>query len=122
MLFYEKTLFRTIVFKSQRKGNDFMILIDIGLNILYYLLHIYALCLVIAGILSFVSANPMNPIVSFFRVITAPPCRALIRKYPKLLVRTENGYLDLSPIVLLLIIGCAMIVVQKVAFYLGIFI
>ena len=99
-----------------------MIVFDIGLNILYYLLNIYAICLVIAGVLSFVSANPMNPIVTFFRVITAPPCRALTRKYPKLFVRTETGYLDLSPIVLLLIIGCAMIVVQKLAFYLGILI
>lgn len=99
-----------------------MMIIDIFLNILYYLLHIYAICLVIAGVLSFVGANPYNPIVTFFRVITAPPCRALTQKFPKLVMQTGNGFIDLSPIVLLLILGCLMIIVQKVGFYLGIII
>jgi uncharacterized protein YggT (Ycf19 family) len=99
-----------------------MLVVDICLTILYYLLNMYAICLIIAGVLSFVGASPMNPIVTFFRVITTPPCRALIRKFPKLLVRTENGFLDLSPIVLLLILGCLMIVIQKIGLYLGIYV
>jgi YggT family protein len=99
-----------------------MIILDIFLNILYYVLHIYAICFVIAGILSFVNASPYNPIVTFFRVVTAPPCRFLVKRYPKLMVRTDSGYMDLSPIVFLLIIGCVLIVIQKIAFYLGIYI
>lgn len=99
-----------------------MIIVDIFLTILYYILHIYAICVIIAGVLSFVGANPMNPFVTFFRVITTPPCNALIKKFPKLLVRTGNGFLDLSPVVLLLILGCLMIIVQKVALYMGIYV
>ena len=78
--------------------------------------------MVIAGVLSLVGANPMNPVVTFFRVITTPPCRMLIKKFPKLVVRTGNGFMDLSPIVLILLIACLMIIVQKVGFYLGIYI
>lgn len=99
-----------------------MFLIDIFLTIVYYILNMYAFCLVIAGVLSLVGANPMNPVVTFFRVITTPPCQYLVRKFPKLLVRTETGYMDLSPIALILVIGCLMIVVQKIGFYLGIMI
>ena len=99
-----------------------MILIDIILTIVYYILQIYVICMVIAGVLSLVGANPMNPVVTFFRVITTPPCRMLIKKFPKLVVRTGNGFMDLSPIVLILLIACLMIIVQKVGFYLGIYI
>lgn len=99
-----------------------MIIFDILLNIIYYVLHIYVFCIIIAGVLSFVGANPYNQIVTFFRIITTPPCKMLVKKYPKLLIRTENGFIDLSPVILLLIIGCLMIIVQKVGFYMGIYI
>lgn len=98
-----------------------MFLIDVVLTIAYYIIHIYAICLVIAAILSFVGANQTNPIVGFFTAITQPPCRALSRKFPKLIMRAGHGYLDLSPIVLLLALGCLMIVIEKLAYYLGIY-
>ncbi|MES2615444.1 MAG: YggT family protein [Bdellovibrionota bacterium] len=98
-----------------------MPLIDIFLTLAHYLLQIYSLCLVVAGVLSFVGANPNNGFVVFFRAITAPPCRMLTQKFPKLIIRTGNGFLDLSPIVLLLILGCLMIIIEKVAFYLKIY-
>ena len=98
-----------------------MLLIEIILSILYYLLNFYILCVVIGGVLSLVGANPANPIVVFLNVLTRPPCRALARKFPKLLVRSEQGFLDLSPVVLVLILGCALIVLQKVALHLGIY-
>jgi len=104
------------------KGDVIMILLDIFLTIVYYLLQVYALCIVIAGILSLVGANPMNPIVTFFRIITAIPCKKITSKFPKLIMRTGNGFMDLSPIVLLLIVACLMIIVQKIGFYLGIYI
>lgn len=78
--------------------------------------------LVINGVLSLVSANPANPIVGFLNAITMPPCRYLVRKYPKLLVRNQNGYFDMSPVVLILGIGCLMIVIQTVAAHLGVYV
>lgn len=99
-----------------------MIIVDIILNIAYYIIHIYAICIIVSGILSFVGANPLNPIVTFFRVITAPPSRMLLEKFPRLLIRTASGFLDLSPLIVLLILGCLMIIIEKIAFYLGIYI
>lgn len=98
-----------------------MILLDIFLNIVSYLLHIYGFFLVVAAVLSFVGAHPSNPIVVFFRSVTTPPCRYLVRKFPKLIISTENGYIDLSPLVLLLSIGCTIIIIQKIGYYLGIY-
>jgi uncharacterized protein YggT (Ycf19 family) len=97
-----------------------MFILDIVLSILNYVLYVYSLFLVIAGVLSLVGANPYNPIVTFFRAITAPPCRYLVKRFPALLMRTGNGYLDLSPLILILVLGALMIVIQKIAFYLGI--
>ncbi|BBH53242.1 YggT family protein [Fluviispira sanaruensis] len=99
-----------------------MLLIEIIFKIAYYLLYFYMLCLVITGVLSLVGANPSNPIVGFLNAITAPPCRALVKKFPKLLVRNQQGYYDLSPMVLILAVGCLMIVIQTVGSSLGFYI
>lgn len=92
-----------------------MIFLEILFKISYYLLYFYMLCLIITGILSLVGANPLNPIVGFLNALTSPPCRYLTRKFPKLLVRNQQGYYDLSPIVLILLVGCLMIIIQTVA-------
>ncbi len=97
-----------------------MVMLDIILSISYYILKIYALCLVVAGILSFVGASPYNPIVTFFRAITAPPCRILTKRFPGLVLRTENGFIDISPVILILLLGCLMIAIEKLGFYFGI--
>lgn len=99
-----------------------MILLEIVCKIAYYLLYFYMLCLILTGILSLVSANPSNPLVGFLNAITSPPCRYLTRKYPKLIVRSHSGFFDLSPIILILIIGCLMIIVQTVANHLGFYV
>lgn len=99
-----------------------MLIIEIIFKISYYLLYFYMLCLIITGVLSLVGANPANPIVGFLNALTSPPCRFLTRKFPKLLVRSQHGFFDMSPIVLILIIGCLMIVIQTVANHLGFYV
>ncbi|MBX9837740.1 YggT family protein [Silvanigrella sp.] len=99
-----------------------MILIEIVFKIAYYLLYFYMLCLIITGILSLVGANPSNPLVGFLNALTSPPCRCITRKFPKLIVRSQHGFYDLSPIVLILIVGCLMIIVQTVANHLGFYV
>ncbi len=96
-----------------------MILWEILFKIFYYLLYFYMLCLVFSGVLSLVGANPHNPIVGFLNVLTSPPCRYLTKKFPRLLVKSAQGYYDLSPVVLILAVGCVMIVVQTIANHLG---
>jgi uncharacterized protein YggT (Ycf19 family) len=99
-----------------------MILIEIFFKIAYYLLYFYMLTLIISGVLSLVGANPLNPIVGFLNAITLPPCRYITRKFPRLLVRSQQGYYDLSPVVLILSIGSLMIVIQTIAAHLGFYV
>lgn len=74
-------------------------------------------CLIAAGICQLLGANPENPIVAFFNAITSPPCRKISSLFPKLIVRTQTGYMDMSPVVLILFLGCVMIVIGKVELY-----
>lgn len=99
-----------------------MILLEIIFKIAYYLLYFYMLCLIITGILSLVGANPSNPLVGFLNALTSPPCRYVTRKFPKLIVRNQQGFYDLSPIILILVVGCLMIIVQTVADHLGFYV
>jgi uncharacterized protein YggT (Ycf19 family) len=94
-----------------------MFFLDTFLSIAYYLIYSYTLCIVISGVLSLVGANPSNPIVGFLNAITNPPCRFLTRHFPRLLVRNNAGYIDLSPVVLILFLGCLMIVIEKIRIY-----
>ena len=99
-----------------------MILLEIFLKIAYYLLYFYMLCLIVTGILSLVGANPSNPLVGFLNALTSPPCRYITRKFPRLIVRNQQGFYDLSPIVLILAVGCLMIIVQTIANHLGFYV
>ena len=96
-----------------------MILIDIILSLLKFLLTIYMLCIVITGILNLIGTNPDNQIFSVLKALIDPPCMALKKKFPKLLVKNQYGdsYYDLSPIILIVIIGCILIIINKVMYY-----
>lgn len=59
---------------------------------------IYFWIVVISVVMSWVRADPWNPIVRFFRTMTEPPCDWIRRKFPFVVV----GMIDLSPIVLIL--------------------
>lgn len=97
-----------------------MFVIDLILSLAYYLLSFYVLCLFVRGILNLVGADPNNPITAVLAAISDPPCRWLVRKYPKLIMRNSNGgEYDLSLLVLLLLSGCGLVIIKKVSIYLG---
>lgn len=98
-----------------------MLLVDILLNIFYYILNVYTICVVAVTILNLFSVNPKHPAIGFLNAMVAPPCRLLARKFPKLLVRNEDGFYDLSPMALIVILGCFLVVIDKLIIYLRFF-
>ncbi len=83
-----------------------------------YVLGIYLFILFVHIALNFVRADPSNVIVSFISAITEPPCRFLLRKFPKLLINSRAGAVDLSPMVLMVGIACVRILLDYLHQYL----
>jgi len=50
--------------------------------VLYWVLRIYMWILIARAIISWVSADPRNPIVGFLYTVTEPPMRAIRRRLP----------------------------------------
>lgn len=72
-----------------------------------YLLGIYIFLLFISVILKMVRADSSNPLVRGIYVLSDPPCRWLLRKFPKLYVVSNDGAaMDLSPTALMIGLGC----------------
>lgn len=80
----------------------------IGLfKVVDYLLGIYLILLFISVILKMVRADSSNPLVRGIYVLTDPPSRWLLRKFPKLYFTTSDGAsMDLSTTVLMVGVGC----------------
>jgi YggT family protein len=49
---------------------------------LYWFLHLYSWVLIARAVVSWVSADPRNPIVSFLYAATEPPLRLIRRRLP----------------------------------------
>ena len=64
-----------------------------------WVLDIYSLIIVAAALISWVNADPYNPIVQFLRRVTEP----VLRPIRNVLSRYQTG-LDFSPLVAILII------------------
>lgn len=96
-----------------------MLLIDILLNVLYYVINVYTFCVVAVTILNLFSVNPTHPAIGFLNAMVTPPCRMLARKFPKLLVRNEDKFYDLSPMALIVLLGCLLVILDKVIIYLS---
>lgn len=80
------------------------------------LLTIYKYILLASVIISWVNADPYNPIVNFIYRVTEPPLRRIRRYMP------DTGMLDLSPLVLFALIYLVQIIVFDTAYtYLMIF-
>ena len=62
-------------------------------------------------------ADPNNGVVRFINAICEPPCRYLLRKFPKLMLQSSGGYIDLSPLALMLGIGCVRILLEYIHNY-----
>lgn len=76
-------------------------------QVIDYLLGIYLILLFISVILKMVRADSSNPLVRGVYVLTDPPSRWLLRKFPKLYVTSSDGSaMDLSTTVLMIGIGC----------------
>lgn len=84
-------------------------------TILGKVLELYSLVIVIGVLLSWVSPDPSNPIVQFFRQVTEP-LFAWIRKHLPFAV---VGMLDLSPLIALLGIQLLQMVVIRSLFDVG---
>ncbi len=69
-------------------------------QLLNSLIHLYQIAIIVAVIMSWIQANPYNPIVRFFYRITEPLLDAVRQAFPFLMV----GGLDLSPLVVLLLL------------------
>ena len=74
------------------------------------LLTIYKYLLLASVIISWVNADPYNPIVSFIYRVTEPLLRRIRRHMP------DTGMLDLSPLVAFAIIYVLQIVVFNTAY------
>ena len=75
-------------------------------NLANHLLTLYSYIILASVIISWVNADPYNPIVNFIYRATDPVLRRIRRKMP------DTGMLDLSPLVAFAII----LVLQKVVF------
>lgn len=80
--------------------------------LLLKLIRIYEMILVIRIILSWVQANPYNPIVQFIARITDPLLDATRRAFPFLVA----GGLDLSPIVVFFLLEAMQNVIGQILF------
>lgn len=74
-----------------------------------YILGIYLFVLFAHVILAFVKADPSNSVVRFIAAVCEPPCRYLLNRFPRLMIQGSGGYIDLSPVTLMLGIGCVRI-------------
>lgn len=74
------------------------------------LLTVYKYILLASVIISWVNADPYNPIVNFIYRVTEPALRRIRRYMP------DTGMLDLSPLVLFAVIYLVQIVVLDTAY------
>jgi YggT family protein len=65
-----------------------------------WLLDIYSWIIIAAALMSWVSPDPRNPIVTFLRQVTEP----VLNPVRRLLPPWRTGGLDLSPLIVLLLI------------------
>lgn len=68
-------------------------------SVLNLFLGIFLILIIARAIISWVSADPYNPIVRFINMSTDPLLRPIQRR-----IRPINGSLDLSPLILLAVI------------------
>jgi len=83
--------------------------------ILDKVLWLYSIVIFVAILLSWVNADPFNPIVQFLRAVTEPIFAWVRQRLPFVVV----GLVDLSPIVVFIIIQLLQMVVVRSLFDFG---
>jgi uncharacterized protein YggT (Ycf19 family) len=89
------------------------LVLSVILQILGYILRTYMYLQIASSILRLVRADESMGIVSFIHTICDPPSRWLRKKFPALLIKGNSGYVDISPLVVLVALGCLLIVVDR---------
>ena len=84
-------------------------------TILGKVLWLYSIVIMIAVLVSWVNADPSNPVVQFLRSVTEPVFAWIRRRLPFAVI----GMIDLSPLVALVIIQLLQMVVVRSLFELG---
>lgn len=84
-------------------------------TILDKVLWLYSIVIMIAVLVTWVSADPFNPVVQFLRSVTEPVFAWIRRRLPFVVV----GMIDLSPLLALLLIQVLQMVVVRSLFELA---
>jgi YggT family protein len=82
-------------------------------NFVGWLLNMYSWVIIIAALMTWVSPDPRNPIVTFLRRVTEPVLEPVRRMLPP----WKTGGLDLSPLIVLVAIQFVERVVLPVLLY-----
>jgi uncharacterized protein YggT (Ycf19 family) len=90
------------------------LVLSVILQILGYILRTYMYLQIASSVLRLVRADESMGIINFIHTICDPPARWLRKKFPALLIKGSSGYIDISPLVVLLALGCMLIVIERV--------
>ena len=92
-----------------------MLIITILLTLIYYISFLYAVLIITYGISSLVKVDKKNQFYIVLNLLIAPPCNLLKKRFPSLVIDKADQKIDLSPLVLLVLLGCIMLIIQKIA-------
>jgi uncharacterized protein YggT (Ycf19 family) len=82
-----------------------------------FILNIYLLLIVATGVLRMARADESSPLMRSVATVVDPPANWLRRRFPRLVVRSQNQYVDLSPFALLLLVGVVQIMLPRIVMW-----
>jgi YggT family protein len=85
-------------------------------KVLGLIINLYTLIIVVAVLISWVNADPYNPIVRILRQLTEPVFMVVRRRLPRALLRTR---IDISPLIVLIALMLIETVVGSLLYDLG---
>ncbi len=95
-----------------------MLILDGLLKSIDFILNAYLLLIVVTSVLRMARADEASPLMRAFSTLVDPPAHWLRRKFPKLVIRSQAQYVDLSPFALLCLVGIAQIMIPRVILWL----
>jgi uncharacterized protein YggT (Ycf19 family) len=95
-----------------------MLILDGLLKSIDFVLNTYLLLIVVTGVLRLARADESSPLMRAFSVLVDPPANWLRRRFPKLVIHSNNQYVDLSPFALLCLVGITQIMIPRIILWL----
>ncbi len=95
-----------------------MLILDGLLKSIDFVLNVYLLLIIVTGVLRMARADESSPLMRGFSVLVDPPASWLRRRFPKLVIHSNNQSVDLSPFALLCLVGIAQIMIPRVILWL----